>query len=93
LELYDLRTHTYLFSNDEIEQLLMHALNNANIRPTNNRTALLVNQGVLYGLSRVCESLTKVEGIENTDTAVFDTLEDAVEWLGEQAKVALGDYD
>lgn len=92
LELYDLRTHTNLFSNDEIERLLFHALDNTNIRPKNNRTALLVNQGVLYGLSRMYESMTKVEGIENNDTEVFDTLEDAVEWLGEQAKVALSNY-
>ena len=93
LELYDLRAHTNLFSNDEIEQLLLHALDNSNIRPKNNRTALLTNQGVLYGLFRMYESLTKIEGIENNDTEVFDNLEDAVEWLGEQAKVALGDYD
>ena len=92
LELYDLRSHTNLFSNDEIEQFLIHALDNSNIRPKNNKTALLVNHGVLYGLSRMYESLTKIEGIENNDTEVFDTLEDAVEWLGEQAKVALSDY-
>ena len=39
------------------------------------------------------ESLTKIEGVQNNDTEVFDNLEDAVEWLGEKAKVALGDYD
>ena len=93
LELYDMRTHTNLFSNDEIEQLLFHALDNSSIRPKNNRTALLVNQGELYGLSRMYESMTKIEGITNNDTEVFDNLEDAVEWLGEQANVALGDYD
>jgi hypothetical protein len=93
LELYDLRSHTNLFSNDEIEQLLIHALDNSNIRPKNNKTALLVNQGVLYGLSRMYESLAKIEGIENNETEVFDNLEGAVEWLGEQAKAALGDYD
>lgn len=93
LELYDLRKHTNLFSNDEIEQLLIHALENSNIRPKNNKTALLVNQGVLYGLSRMYENLTKIEGIENNETEVFDNLKGAVEWLGEQAMVALGDYD
>ena len=93
LELYDLRKHTHLFSKDEIEQLLLHALDNYRIRPKNNRTALLVSQGVLYGLSRMYESLTKIEGIKNNETEVFDNLEDAVEWLGEQATVALGDYD
>jgi hypothetical protein len=93
LELYDLREHTHLFSNDEIERLLLRALDNYSIRPKNNRTALLVKEGVLYGISRMYESLTKLEKIKNNETEVFDNLADAVEWLGEQAKVALGDYD
>jgi len=92
LELYDLREHTNLFSNDEIEMILAHAVKNTNIRPNGNRTAILVSGEAQYGLSRMYEGIAMVEGLQNNDTMAFYNMEEAVEWLGEPAKDALNDY-
>lgn len=92
LELYDLRTHTNFFSKDEIERLIHHAINNVNIRPEENRTAILVSEAALYGVSRMYEGLAQVSGLEDNETKAFYNLKDAVEWLGEQAKEGLKDY-
>jgi len=92
LELYDLREHTNLFSNDEIEMILAHAVKNTNIRPKGNRTAILVKGEAQYGLSRMYEGIAMVEGLLNNDTMAFYNMAEAVEWLGEPAKEALNDY-
>lgn len=93
LELYDLRTHKNIFTNNEIEQILAHASKNANIRPKGNKTALLVSESIQYGLSRMYGSLAEIEGIENYKTGVFYELAEAIEWLGEEVKDVLKGYD
>jgi hypothetical protein len=92
LELYDLREHTNLFSNDEIEMILAHAVKNTDIRPKGNRTAILVSGEAQYGLSRMYEGIAMVEGLLNNDTMAFYNLAEAVDWLGGTAKDALDDY-
>ena len=89
LELYDLREHTNLFSNDEIEMILAHAIKNTNIRPKENKTAIVVSGEVQFGLSRMYEGIAKVEGLENNETMAFYNMDQAVEWLGRPAKEAL----
>ena len=92
LELYDLREQANLFSNDEIERILAHAVNNTNIRPEGNKTAILVSGKAQFGLSRMYEGIAIVEGLQNNETMAFYNIEEAVEWLGEPAKDALGGY-
>ena len=68
LELYDLREHTNLFSNEEIEKILAHAVKNTGIRPEGNKTAILVKGEAQFGLSRMYESIAMVEGLEKNET-------------------------
>ena len=92
LEMYDLREHTNLFSNEEIETILAHAVKNTSIRPQSNKTAILVSGEAQYGLSRMYEGIAMVEGLQKNETMAFYKIEEAVEWLGEPAKDALKDY-
>ena len=89
LELYDLREHTNLFSNDEIEMILAHAIKNTNIRPKENKTAIVVSGEAQFGLSRMYAGIAMVEGLENNETMAFYTMEQAVAWLGGPAKDAM----
>ena len=92
LELYDLRQHTNLFSNDEIEKILTHAIKNTTIRPESNKTAILVGGEAQFGLSRMYEGIAMVEGLQKNETMAFYNIEEAADWLGEPAKEALKDY-
>ena len=51
---------------------------------------MVVNTTLKYGLVRMYEIQAELNEIV-PDTHVFYDLQDAVEWLGEQAKVALSD--
>jgi hypothetical protein len=92
LELYDLREHTNLFSNDEIEMILAHAIKNTDIRPKENKTAIVVSGEAQFGLSRMYEGIATVEGLENNETMAFYNVEEAVAWLGDPAKDALNGH-
>jgi hypothetical protein len=92
LELYDLREHTNLFSNDEIGLILAHAFKNTKIRPIGNKTAILVKGEAQFGLSRMYEGIAMVEGLQHNETMAFYKIEEALEWLGEPAKDALKGY-
>jgi hypothetical protein len=87
LELYDLRLHTNLFSNDEIDQIMSLSLSMDSKHPRSSvvKTALLVKEVVQYGLSRMYEMKAKVSGVEPEVQAFYDITE-AADWLGEQVK-------
>jgi hypothetical protein len=81
-ELYDLRGQTNLFSNDEIGQILEVAVKNQAIHLNDRKTAVVVDSISQFGLSRMYELKSEVEGVR-TKTQVFYQLDDAAEWLGE----------
>ena len=81
-ELYDLRGQTNLFSNDEVGQILEIALKNQAIHEGNRKTAVVVDTISQFGLSRMYELKSEVEGVL-TKTQVFYQLDDAIEWLGD----------
>jgi hypothetical protein len=80
-ELYDLRQHTNLFTNEEIGEILNLALKNKPLHKPNRKTALLVDNPSQFGLSRMYELKSEVEGVL-TRTRVFYKLDDAIDWLG-----------
>lgn len=81
-ELYDLRSQSNLFSNDEVGQILEVALKNRAIHEGNRKTAVVVDTISQFGLSRMYELKSEVEGVL-TKTQVFYQLDDAIEWLGD----------
>lgn len=81
-ELYDLRLHTNLFSNEEIGKILAVAVKNRAIHRNNRKTAIVVENQSQFGLSRMYELKSEVEGVL-TRTQVFYQLDDVIEWLGE----------
>lgn len=62
LELYDLRPQTNLYSNKEITIILQQTLKDQSLRPPDGRTAILVDEAVKFGLSRMYEIQAEVEG-------------------------------
>ena len=81
-ELYDLRGQTNLFSNDEIGEILGVALKNLGKHKNNRKTAIVVDSVAQFGLSRMYELKSEVEGVP-TKTRVFYQLDEAIEWLGD----------
>jgi hypothetical protein len=90
-ELYDLRGQTNLFSNDEIGEILGVALKNRDIHKNNRKTALVVDNGPQYGLSRMYQLQSEVEGVL-TETQVFYQLDEAIEWLGDDVAGAISEH-
>ena len=91
LELYDLRRHTNLYSNEEIERILHKTIADRNLRPAEAKTAVLVNEVTQFGLARMYELKSEIEGIETPLQVCFD-LAEAIEWLGGDVKQVLKDY-
>jgi len=91
-ELFDLRRHTNLFTTQEIERIIDFVGNNVKYRPPETKTAILVDQTSMFGVSRMYEILNEVEGMAGIVTEVFYDFDDTIEWLGEKAEVALQDY-
>lgn len=87
-ELYDLRGQTNLFSNDEVGQILEIALKNRAIHEGNRKTAVVVDTISQFGLSRMYELKSEVEGVL-TKTQVFYQLDDAIEWLGDDVAACI----
>jgi hypothetical protein len=81
-ELYDLRGQTNLFSNNEIGEILDVALKNRAIHKNKRKTAIVVDSVPQFGLSRMYELKSQVEGVL-TKTRVFYRLDEVVEWLGD----------
>ena len=92
LELYDLRLHTNLFSNDEIEMILSESVNHHHRRPPDAKTAVIVLEAAQFGLSRMYELKAEVEGIESP-TGIYYGLTEALEWLGDEVKDLLKNYE
>ena len=81
-ELYDLRRHENLFSNEEISKILQVAVKNRALNTTNRKTAIVVDNPSKFGLSRMYELQSEVEGVL-TKSHVFYHMDKAVEWLGD----------
>lgn len=80
-ELYDLREQKNLFSNKEIGEILEVAVKNRALHTSRRRTALLVATPSQFGLSRMYELKSEIEGVL-TKTRVFYRVDEAIEWLG-----------
>jgi len=81
-ELYDLRLQSNLFSNEEIKKILDIAAANISKHKGDRKTALVVESRPQFGLSRMYELLSEVEGVL-TKTQVFYELDKAIGWLGQ----------
>ena len=92
LELYDLRLHTNLFSNDEIEMILAESVIHHRHRPPDAKTAVLVSEAAQFGLSRMYELKAEVEGIE-FPTEIYYDLTEALDGLGDAVKDLLKNYE
>jgi len=81
-ELYDIRLHQNLYSNEEIGQILEVAVNNRAMHTKNRRTAIVVGNLPQFGLSRMYALKSEIEGVL-TKAHVFYQVDDALEWLGD----------
>lgn len=81
-ELYDLRGQTNLFSNDEIGEILGVAMKNRATHKNKRKTALVVDSVAQFGLSRMYELKSEIEGVP-TKIRVFYQLDEAIDWLGD----------
>ena len=82
LELYDLRevSETRL-TGEQIRTLAMVGASKSLERLPDSKTAVLVESSPEYGLSRMYQLLSELEGVA-WDVAVFHTPEEAYAWLG-----------
>ena len=80
-ELYDLRKHTNLFSNEEIGKILKLAVKNKPLHKPGRKTALVVDNSSKFGLSRMYQMKSEIKGVL-TRTRVFYNLGEAIAWLG-----------
>lgn len=81
LELYDLRSQTNIFTNDEVGMILQQTMKDQALRPPKGKTAVVVDKAVKYGLTRMYEMQAEIENASST-TEVFYKLDDALDWLG-----------
>ena len=89
-ELYDLRRQNNLFTNDVIEKILAITVKNQAIHTNNRKTALVVEDRTQFGLSRMYELKSEVEGVP-TKTQVFYRPDKAGGWLGDDVAGFLSD--
>ena len=80
-ELYDLRQQTNFFSVEEIGMIFQRTLQDAQLRPPDGKTAVVVDEMAKFRLTKIYESQAKDhKGLANLH--VFYGLGEAVEWLG-----------
>ena len=72
-------------------EILGVALKNRDIHKNNRKTALVVDNGPQYGLSRMYQLQSEVEGVL-TETQVFYQLDEAIEWLGDDVAGAISEH-
>ena len=80
-ELYDLRARVTPFTTDEIEQILSQSMQDRLLRPSNGKTAIVVDESLKYGLVRMYDALAELEGLL-ADTRPFYDMAEAIQWLG-----------
>jgi len=80
-EIFDFRNSSeYSFTAEQIDQLIDDAKSSTNSRPFGSKTALVVNNDVDYGMSRVYQALSIAEGL-TWETGIFRSLDEAYKWL------------
>ena len=87
-ELYDLRYHRALYSNEEIEKIIEVAVANRAMHTTERKTAIVVTNPSQFGLSRMYELKSEVEGVP-TKLQVFYRVDEAIQWLGNDVAVCI----
>ena len=81
-ELYDGRAFIGKpFSLEQLYQLVETTRRHAPARPPGSRTALVVADALSFGASRQYQNLAEMNDLP-WETGVFDTLEEARQWLG-----------
>jgi len=88
-ELYDLRKariDVEQFTSDDIHAIVDAAGSSTHLRPPEGKTAMLVNEEVVFGLNRMYDILANMEESITWETRVFYSLSDAVEWLGKDVE-------
>jgi hypothetical protein len=82
LELYDIRDgEGEGFTSKQIDQIIEQAKSSTSPRPPGSKTALVVSKDVHFGMSRVYQAVSEIEGI-TWKTETFRSMEEAYKWLG-----------
>ncbi len=70
-----------LFHKDEIEQVAHQFLQDGPLRPPDGKTVIVVEASLKYGMVRMYDALTELEGIA-TETRPFYDMAETLQWLG-----------
>ena len=93
-ELYDLQNapiDAEQFTSEDINKIVSLASINSHLRPPNGKSAIVAKENVVFGLSRMFSLLSEMEASITWETNVFDSLAEAVAWLGKDVeKIILG---
>ena len=80
-ELFDIRdAEGGGFTSKEIDPLIEGAKSRSDARPAGGKTALVVSTDVHFGMSRVYQAISEIEGI-TWESEAFRSIEDAYKWL------------
>lgn len=81
-ELYDIREgEGEGFTSKQIDKIVEDAKASIHVRPPGSKTALVATKDVHFGMSRMYQAVSEIEGI-TWKSETFRTIEDAYEWLG-----------
>jgi len=81
-ELYDIREgEGEGFTSKQIEQIIEQAKSSLSPRPPGSKTALVTSKDVHFGMSRMYQAVSEIEGI-TWKTETFRSMEEACKWLG-----------
>ncbi|MCP4643218.1 MAG: hypothetical protein GY851_22415 [bacterium] len=80
-ELYDLRQQTTPLSSDDIHRIVQLSEKDRHLRPPEGKTAIIVGDALKFGLARMYELMSEIEGV-TWETKPFYTVDEAAGWLG-----------
>jgi hypothetical protein len=89
-ELYDLRQQTNLYTSKEITAILHQTMEDQTLRPPGQKTAVVVDEAVKFGLSRMYAMQAEAQGASSVLQVFFD-LDEALRWLGEDVARRVGE--
>jgi len=80
-EIYDLRNGTLeSFTSEQMNQLAIVGKASIDLRPKGCKTALVVSKDIDFGMGRVYQALSEIEGV-TWETEIFRSMDEAYQWL------------
>jgi hypothetical protein len=81
-ELYDIREGEGVgFTSKQVDQIIEGGKSKIVARPPGSKTALVVSKDVHFGMSRVYQAVSEIEG-STWESETFRSMEEAYKWLG-----------